>query len=117
MGRIDDGYSSASIESSQSGFRGGHGPLEQPKRCCGEITAEIDRGFAPEQSDGSLSELVDSGLIEKSEGWQPTQAGRSAYVIRDEPHEYVLPLRRRWSVSADANRALFTPGSAEREPI
>jgi hypothetical protein len=43
-----------------------------------------------EPSDGSLAELVDSGLIEKSgDGWQPTQAGRSAYVIRDDSREYV----------------------------
>jgi hypothetical protein len=80
-----------------------------------ELLQKLIEGSLYEPSDGSLAELVDSGLIEKSgDGWQPTQAGRSVYVIRDDPH--VLPLRRRWRVSADANKAVH-PVSAEREPI
>jgi hypothetical protein len=48
-------------------------------------------------------ELTEKGLIEKSsDGWRPTQAGLSAYVIRD---DHVPPLRRHWWVSAGASKA------------
>jgi hypothetical protein len=71
-----------------------------------ELLRKLVEGCCDVPAGENLATLLESGLVERSEDrWQPTQAGRSAYVIRDDPGDYVLPLRRRWWVSAHANKA------------
>jgi hypothetical protein len=85
-----------------------------------ELLQRLIEGSRREPSDCSEMELTEKGLIEKSgDGWRPTQAGLSAYVIRDDPSDDVLPLRRRWWVSADARRATsdLHPLSAGRKRV
>jgi hypothetical protein len=49
-----------------------------------ELLAKLLEGRPYELTDHSLTELEECRLIElNAGGWQPTPAGRSAYVIRD----------------------------------
>jgi hypothetical protein len=82
-----------------------------------ELLQQLIESSWCELSDCSEMELAEKGLIEQSgDGWQPTQAGRSVYVIRD---DRVPALRRRWWVSAGASKATpdLHPVAAGRERV
>lgn len=50
-----------------------------------ELLGKLVEGGRDEPADDALVTLRECGLIEhRADGWEPTPAGRSAYVVRDQ---------------------------------